>query len=604
MEIIAKTKYWPVDVNDEAALEFIQTRQELSEQDSGLSKLPLLIDDDKFMGRDVNDELTVVFVSDPGEDELGLADRLDKAAKALAKKLKKSNLDKVIKNYETIIEPSVITRLKIALVGEGGVGKTTTLHLLMGDTPPLQYVPTIALNLETVENIRFGNYSLVLWDFAGQERFRKLWRFYFHGADVIFLICDSSLRNVIVSKDILKLIKRDAPKVPLFCMANKQDKPTAMRPEVVQKILGVPTYPMVAIDISRRDEMLRILLNAAAQYIGVVLPDLPASELLRFTDEATEEAVAGYDDDDDDDDEYEYVEVLVDEDGEVIEDGEEYEIIEEEVKAEDDEVDKEIVDKVEEKDDLESEEDEEEEEDDDDDEIEIRTVGQPIVAVEDITDEPEIVEPAVDAVIHEAELPIDASSKVVYEAEEFDEREVEVTEEISSEDTAESPVDISEDETPSLVDDPEILEEAVELPIDTPLVDPVGVEDIESEQIPSEVSKEEPSEEVTLDITKELISEALDADEIINAEIDRVPKEELDHAIEAFSSQEVTLLEGEDDKHDEIPSETMKELDDILGSIESMFGATAETEADETEDSDDELDELDAMFASMDDSDE
>ncbi|MHA1481104.1 MAG: hypothetical protein ACTSQZ_06750, partial [Candidatus Thorarchaeota archaeon] len=93
-------------------------------------------------------------------------------------------------------------------------------------------------------------------------------------------------------------------------------------------------------------------------------------------------------------------------------------------------------------------------------------------------------------------------------------------------------------------------------------------------------------------------------DDIINAEIDRVPKEELDHAIEALSCEEVILLEGEDDKHDEIPSETMKELDDILGSIESMFGATAETEADETEDSDDELDELDAMFASMDDSDE
>ncbi|MHA1577667.1 MAG: hypothetical protein ACTSU3_09935, partial [Candidatus Thorarchaeota archaeon] len=217
---------------------------------------------------------------------------------------------------------------------------------------------------------------------------------------------------------------------------------------------------------------------------------------------------------------------------------------------------------------------------------------------------PEIVEPAVDAVIPEAELPIDASSKVVYEAEEFDEREVEVTEEISSEDTAESPVDISEDETPSLVDEPEILEETVELPIDTPLVDPVGAEDIESEQISSEVSKEEPSEEVTLDITKELISEALDADEIINAEIDRVPKEELDHAIEAFSSQEVTLLEGEDDRHDDIPTETMKELDDILGTIESLFESAPDTDADETEDSDDELDELDAMFASMDDSDE
>ncbi|MHA1576761.1 MAG: ADP-ribosylation factor-like protein, partial [Candidatus Thorarchaeota archaeon] len=325
---MAKTKYWPVDVKDAAALEFIQTRQELREQDSGLAKLPLLIDEDKFMGRDVNDDLTVVFVTDPGEDELSLADRLETAATTIAKRLRKADLDKVVEKYEILVEPSVITRLKIALVGEGGVGKTTTLNLLMGETPPLQYVPTIALNLETVENIRFGNYSLVLWDFAGQERFRKLWRFYFHGADVIFLICDSSLRNVIVSKDILKLIKRDAPKVPIFCMANKQDKPTAMRPEVVQKILGIPTYPMVAIDKSRRDEMLRILLNAAAQFIGVVLPDLPASELLRFTDEATEEAVAGYDDDDDDDEEYEYVDVLVDEDGEVIEDGEEYEIIE------------------------------------------------------------------------------------------------------------------------------------------------------------------------------------------------------------------------------------------------------------------------------------
>ena len=66
------------------------------------------------------------------------------------------------------------------------------------------------------------------------------------------------------------MIKRDAPKVPLFAIANKQDKPSAMKPEVVQKILGVPTYPMIAIDKSRRDEMLRILMTAAAQFIGVL----------------------------------------------------------------------------------------------------------------------------------------------------------------------------------------------------------------------------------------------------------------------------------------------------------------------------------------------
>ena len=347
-QIIATTQYWPVEVSKDALDEFISTREELRSDHGQVQELPLIIGEHKFLGRDWIEDSVLVFVTDKGEDESNTYEKVDIALKALRKKFKKDGIEGAVNNYETLIEPSVTTRLKIALVGEGGVGKTTTLHLLLGDTPPLQYVPTIALNLETVENIRFGNYSLVLWDFAGQERFRTLWRFYFHGADVIFLVCDSTLRNVIISKDILKLIKRDAPKVPVFAMANKQDKPNAMKPEVVQKILGIPTYPMVAIDKDRRDEMLRILMTAAAQYVGVALPDLPASELLKFTDAATEEAIAEVDAveelmaeeaaEAEAVDEEEYEEVYVDEDGQVIEDLDEYEIIEEEVEVIEEEV--------------------------------------------------------------------------------------------------------------------------------------------------------------------------------------------------------------------------------------------------------------------------
>ena len=337
-QIIASTQYWPVEVKEDALNEFISTREELRTEHGQVSELPLIIGDHKFLGKDWIEDSVLVFVTDKGEDEGNTYEKMDVALKALRKTFKKNGIEGAITNYETLIEPSVTTRLKIALVGEGGVGKTTTLHLLLGDTPPLQYVPTIALNLETVENIRFGNYSLVLWDFAGQERFRTLWRFYFHGADVIFLVCDSTLRNVIISKDILKLIKRDAPKVPVFAMANKQDKPNAMKPEVVQKILGIPTYPMVAIDKDRRDEMLRILMGAAAQYVGVALPDLPASELMKFTDAATEDAIAEADAVEAEEvkveEEEEYEEVFVDEDGKVIEDLDEYEIIEEEEEVE------------------------------------------------------------------------------------------------------------------------------------------------------------------------------------------------------------------------------------------------------------------------------
>lgn len=338
-QIIASSQYWPVEVKEEALNEFISTREELRTEHDQVSELPLIIGDHKFLGKDWIEDSVLVFVTDKGEDESNTYEKIDVALKALRKTFKKKGIEGAITNYETLIEPSVTTRLKIALVGEGGVGKTTTLHLLLGDTPPLQYVPTIALNLETVENIRFGNYSLVLWDFAGQERFRTLWRFYFHGADVIFLVSDSTLRNVIISKDILKLIKRDAPKVPVFAMANKQDKPNAMKPEVVQKILGIPTYPMVAIDKDRRDEMLRILMGAAAQYVGVALPDLPASELMKVTEAATEDAIAEADaveaeeEEIEEEDEIEEVieEVYVDEEGHVIEDLAEYEIIEDDV---------------------------------------------------------------------------------------------------------------------------------------------------------------------------------------------------------------------------------------------------------------------------------
>ncbi|MCK4567648.1 MAG: GTP-binding protein, partial [Candidatus Thorarchaeota archaeon] len=458
-EILATTKYWPVDIQQNAIDEFVSTRENLRSEHDTVEELALIVGDYKFHAKDLVADTLLVFVTDKNEDETSIFEKVDDARKKLKRVLAKSGLKKVIENYARLIEPSVTIRLKIALVGEGGVGKTTTLHLLLGDTPPLQYVPTIALNLETVENIRFGNYSLVLWDFAGQERFRKLWRFYFHGADVIFLVCDSSLRNVIISKDILKLIKRDAPKVPVFAMANKQDKPNAMKPEVVQKILGIPTYPMVAIDKARRDEMLRILMTAASQYVGVALPDLPASELLKFTDTATEEAIAETDAIEalaeeaalEDDEEYETVieEVLVDEDGHIIEDAEDYEIIEEVVEEifedeEEEEEAEEVVEevKVEEEEEVEIEVTEPEE---------IETVVSPEVEVSEIHAVHEEVEQIELAAMDE----LTDSTEVSEEIEEPTEFEItpEAADEIVADSSGEVSIEVEVDEPVSIVSD-------------------------------------------------------------------------------------------------------------------------------------------------------
>ncbi|MHA2234464.1 MAG: ADP-ribosylation factor-like protein [Candidatus Thorarchaeota archaeon] len=538
-EIIASTQYWPVEVEEEALKEFVSTRENLkSEHD--VSELPLVIGDHKFLGRDWNDDSVLVFVTDKGEDEGNVYEKIDQALKAFKKTFKNNGIEGVAAKYETLIEPSVTTRLKIALVGEGGVGKTTTLHLLLGDTPPLQYVPTIALNLETVENIRFGNYSLVLWDFAGQERFRTLWRFYFHGADVIFLVCDSTLRNVIISKDILKLIKRDAPKVPVFAMANKQDKPNAMKPEVVQKILGIPTYPMVAIDKDRRDEMLRILMTAASQYVGVALPDLPAAELLKFTDAATEEAIAAeVEADVEEEEEYETVieEVYVDEDGRILEDIEDYEIIEEEVEE------------IEEKAEAVTEIDEGEVGvDDEEDKIEP-------------TEEEEVVEEIVVEAEPEPEMPVEV---------EIEEDEVEV-----------EPDEVEDFEVPTVAEDEEeVVEVEIEPEAEPPTPDMrmrIRVQKGEGPELVIEENAE------ALQMAKDLIFEALEADDIIVAEIDQVSAEEIDTALEAIGSDEAMPIDDEKDDADQIDEESLMELETILGPLDRSVGGlgTGETEDDD-----------------------
>lgn len=560
-QIIATTQYWPVWVKEDALNEFISTREELRTDHGQVSELPLIIGDHKFLGKDWIEDSVLVFVTDKGEDEAKTYEKIDLALKALRTTFKKHGIEGAIKNYEVLIEPSVTTRLKIALVGEGGVGKTTTLHLLLGDTPPLQYVPTIALNLETVENIRFGNYSLVLWDFAGQERFRTLWRFYFHGADVIFLVCDSTLRNVIISKDILKLIKRDAPKVPVFAMANKQDKPNAMKPEVVQKILGIPTYPMVAIDKDRRDEMLRILMTAAAQYVGVALPDLPASELLKFTDAATEEAIAGVDAEEIaeigeaaveveeeaiEEEEYETVEVIeevfVDEEGHVIENLDDYEIIEEDI-----EVTEEAMVEVE------------------------------VQAISDVSEQHFV--PTSDVIEGKGAVEIQIDSEPVMESV----FSAELEEEIPAEpEPAFEPMDeiavehaLIEEDIPAPGSEPMSVEFEPEMP-------EVAIDDS-----PPELVIEENTDAIKM--AKDIIFEALetdDFDDIIVTEIEQASEEEIDIALQAIGSDEAIPLEHEPEHTEEIDAESLEELETILGPLDRSVGGTASTqgEADNAED--------------------
>ncbi|MHA1936027.1 MAG: ADP-ribosylation factor-like protein [Candidatus Thorarchaeota archaeon] len=285
---VAGSQYWTTKIPRSDIIEYLSSLKNLLAVSKGREDISLNIEGNKYFSRNCGKDLIIIFITDIDENDRNVNEKIDEAAKAIEQIVKTQPIGHLKRNYEKIISEFVHSRLKIALVGEGGVGKTTTLHLLMGKAPPRQYIPTIALGMETIENIHFANYSLVIWDFAGQERFRRLWKFYFAGADIVFLLTDSTLRNILISKEMFTMIRRDAPNVPIVVIANKQDRPNALDPSIIERIIGAETHPMVAIDLTFRNDILKILLDTAARHVNVPIPDVPADEILIFTEEDDE----------------------------------------------------------------------------------------------------------------------------------------------------------------------------------------------------------------------------------------------------------------------------------------------------------------------------
>ncbi len=92
-------------------------------------------------------------------------------------------------------EKNPIYVFKICLIGSGGVGKTCIAKRLCFDSFDANTQLTIGIDFYTYEIpiIVKGNEAFVrltIWDFGGQEQFKKLFSYYIDGANGIFLVFD------------------------------------------------------------------------------------------------------------------------------------------------------------------------------------------------------------------------------------------------------------------------------------------------------------------------------------------------------------------------------------------------------------------------------
>ncbi|MHA1577980.1 MAG: Rab family GTPase [Candidatus Thorarchaeota archaeon] len=80
---------------------------------------------------------------------------------------------------------------KIAVVGSGSVGKTSTILRYTTDTFTEQYIPTLGVGLANKDvDLPEGNVRLVIWDMGGQEHLGGVRANFYKGATGVIFVYD------------------------------------------------------------------------------------------------------------------------------------------------------------------------------------------------------------------------------------------------------------------------------------------------------------------------------------------------------------------------------------------------------------------------------
>ncbi|XP_023118411.1 ras-related protein Rab-18 [Amphiprion ocellaris] len=100
------------------------------------------------------------------------------------------------------MEDDILTTLKILIIGESGVGKSSLLLRFTDDTFDPEQSATIGVDFKVKTISVDGNKAkLAIWDTAGQERFRTLTPSYYRGAQGVILVYDVTRRETFTKLD-------------------------------------------------------------------------------------------------------------------------------------------------------------------------------------------------------------------------------------------------------------------------------------------------------------------------------------------------------------------------------------------------------------------
>ena len=95
-----------------------------------------------------------------------------------------------------------VKELKILVLGESGVGKTSILRRYLFNQFEEANASTIGVELDTkIINYKNNYYSITLFDTTGQERFKSITQSYYHMGEGFFVVFDLTNENSLIAVD-------------------------------------------------------------------------------------------------------------------------------------------------------------------------------------------------------------------------------------------------------------------------------------------------------------------------------------------------------------------------------------------------------------------
>lgn len=249
--LVYSRQYGSKQVDQDLISGFLMALSNFSVEVKGGAIESLVMQDVRFIYSLGDYEYLFVFCTDKDDMQEEVQARIDRVKaefySMFGDQLKNWNGNVTIfKPFDEIVDELVMLPLKIVIVGEPGVGKTTILKFFPGDSilsfddadTPIEKKSVEVEGIQNVRQIDFFKYTL--------ESLIEEIRFHLDvlkSADLVILVVSSGASNVGRTKKHVKKLKNFIREGRLVCLANMQDmKDVALEPAVIEKALGLKTY--------------------------------------------------------------------------------------------------------------------------------------------------------------------------------------------------------------------------------------------------------------------------------------------------------------------------------------------------------------------------